>query len=164
MHNMIIDGYNVIHADDTLKRIVERDLRQARRELIGRIARYLGKRKLRITLVFDGHGGITDVDVAVPGRLQVLFSRSGQTADDLILDTLRNAPNARAFTVVTSDMADIGREARALGAEVVSSAEFLGRMRDKPPPPARGGAKPDSPGDIDYWLEQFRKRKDPDDG
>jgi predicted RNA-binding protein with PIN domain len=162
MHNVIIDGYNVIHADDDLKRTVKRDLQRARSDLIGRITRYLEKRKLRITLVFDGHGGITDVDIPVPGRLQVMFSCSGQTADELILETLRSSTNARAFTVVTSDMADIGKEARALGADVVSSADFLQRMQGKVRPPLRESDKKDSVGDVDYWLEQFRNGEEDD--
>lgn len=158
MHNVIVDGYNVLHADADLKKRLGRDLQGARNALVRRVLRYLERKRLRITLVFDGRGGVTGVDTPLPGKLQVLFSRAGQTADELILETLRGSPNPRAFTVVTSDMTHIGREARSLGAEVLPSTGFLERIgepgpRNEPAGPADGVA-----GDIDYWLEKFENR------
>ena len=160
MHEVIIDGYNVIHADDELKSIVRTDLRRARKELSDRIARYLKRRKIRVTLVFDGHGGLTDVDIPVPGTFQILYSCSGQTADELILQILRESRNPRAFTVVTSDMADIGREAGAMGAEVLSSRDFLERIRERSSPGDPASEEVDTKEDVDYWLRQFRRRRD----
>jgi len=162
MQKVIIDGYNVIHADHDLKHAMRKAPLDARRALIDRLARYLEDKRLQLTVVFDGHGGIADVDVEIPGKLQVLFSPAGQTADDLILDVLEDSSNPRRYIVVTSDVADIGRSAGAMGAEVISSRAFLSRIRpverQKEPSPEDGAAD-----DIDYWLEQFGKGGESDD-
>jgi predicted RNA-binding protein with PIN domain len=157
MQKIIVDGYNVVHADERLKRELRVDLHSARRELIGRFAAYLREKNLQITLVFDGRGGLTDVDVEIPGKLQVLYSSSGQSADDLILEILEKSANPRQYIVVTSDMTDIGRNARSLGASVVASSEFLDRMRPKK---QQGPAAPDSgeTEDIEYWMDQFGQK------
>jgi predicted RNA-binding protein with PIN domain len=151
---MIIDGYNVLHADERLKKAARVDLLSARRALVRRLTAYLKTKKLQMTLVFDGRGGITDVDVEIPGKLQVLFSSAGQTADDVIVGMLETSSNPRKYIVVTSDMADIGRAARAMGANVLSSSEFLDRMEPKK---ASGQVENEDAAadDIDYWLKKF---------
>lgn len=158
---MIIDGYNVIYADGRLKNAAKRDLREARRALIDRLARYLKRKNLRTTLVFDGHGGITDVDVEIPGKLQVLFSSAGQSADEIILEILEASSNPRQYIVVTSDMADIGRAARAMGAEIIASPVFLARIRGRESN-AEGAAPAKSDvEDLDFWLEKFGGGEEP---
>ncbi|MCK4773442.1 MAG: NYN domain-containing protein [Candidatus Krumholzibacteria bacterium] len=159
MQKIIVDGYNVIHADERLKRLVRQDLLEARRKLVERLARYLERKNLQTTVVFDGRGGLTDVDVEIPGKLQVLFSASGQTADDLIIEILETSSNAREYIVATSDMADIGRTARAMGAQVVESRAFLARI-DQKKRQIEENAPDEIVEDVDYWLERFRGSDD----
>jgi len=165
MQRIIVDGYNVIHADERLKRWIRSDLQKARTGLIRRLEQYVGRKNLQITVVFDGRGGLTDVEVEIPGKLQVLYSRTGQTADELIIEIVQASSNPRQYIVATSDMADIGRSARALGAEVLESKAFLARIRTKP---SRTGddRKEESVEDVEYWLDQFtaeRENRDNDD-
>jgi uncharacterized protein len=129
--------------------------------LTNRIARYLERKNLQITVVFDGSGGLTDVDVRIPGKLQILFSSSGQTADEVILEMLYDSLNPRRYTVVTSDMADIGRAARGLGAQLLSSTEFLQRIRVKPEAAEKDREEESPVEDIDYWLNKFKERNNP---
>lgn len=156
VQKVIVDGYNVIHADEWLKRMAARGLEEAREALVAWLRDYLSERSVCVTVVFDGAGRLTDVDVAVPGRLQMLFTAGGQTADEMILRILEESANPREYIVVTSDMTDIGRNARAMGASVVRSEEFLARIR-----PKRGrtgsdrASERDSMPDVDFWLEQF---------
>lgn len=157
---MLVDGYNVIHADPELKRSLGRSLERARRGLIEMLAGYLMAKRIQVTVVFDGRGGITDVDVEIPGRLQVLYSASGQSADELIVGLLEGDPNPRQYVVVTSDMADIGRAARSLGAGVLGSREFLARIRRQEGPRRNGANDEPELGDVDYWLERFSRRDD----
>jgi predicted RNA-binding protein with PIN domain len=158
MQKLIVDGYNMIHADPELKRTVRHDLQAARRKLVARLTGYLESKNVRLTVVFDGHGGITDVDVEIPGRLQLLYSAAGQSADELIVEILESAANPREYIVVTSDMADIGRAARSMGVAVLSSREFLDRIGSgEAEPGATDG--PGEIGDVDYWLGRFRDRK-----
>jgi predicted RNA-binding protein with PIN domain len=154
MQKIIVDGYNVIHADPQLKRTVGRSLESARRALVRMLRVYLESKSVRVTLVYDGRGGITDVDVELPGRLQVLYSPAGQSADELILDIVGDSANPREYVVVTSDMADIGREVRSMGAVVLPSPEFLARIRPGRPE-ANAGQTEEASNDVDYWLERF---------
>lgn len=154
---IIIDGYNVVYTDDRLRRLACRDLEAAREALIERLEGYLRGRRLRVTLVFDGRGTIVDAETVLPGKLEVVFSAGAETADELILATLNDSQNPRAYIVVTSDMADIGRAAEKLGCEVVGSKRFLDRIaraggqaaREDPHEPERDY------GDADYWLRKF---------
>ena len=161
MQKLIVDGYNVIHADPDLKRALGSDLESARRALVRRVKRYLETKNVRVTVVFDGRGGIADVDVKIPGRLQIMYSPTGQTADDLILEILETSSNPREYVVVTSDMADIGRTARSLGASVLPSPAFLSRI-NLDPDGAAGPSVAEAADDVDYWLERFRSKHDGD--
>lgn len=161
MQKLIVDGYNVVHADPRLTRLARSDLQAARSELIRRLTRYLGSKNVLLTVVFDGHGGITDVDVEIPGRLQVMYSPSGQTADELILEILEAAANPREYVVVTSDMADIGRSAKSIGASILKSPDFLARIEP------RGSKSRNAPSDatnddVDYWMRRFGGANDQD--
>ena len=152
-----IDGYNLIHADEALKRTANKDLEGARNKLISMLVGYLSDKKLQVTLVFDGRGRLAESDSVVPGQLQVVYSPSPGTADELIVSTLQQSENPRAFIVVTSDMADIGRNARALGAEVIESQHFIERLHGRPErTPGMENEKP-GPEDVDteYWLKKF---------
>ena len=164
MQKIIVDGYNVIHCDPALRQAAKQGMEKARAGLIERVSRYVGEKHVRVTIVFDGAGVITDVESPVPGRLQILFSASGQTADELIVTTLHAHANPREWIVVTSDVADIGRSVAAAGAQVMSSPSFLERI-DAGDAREPGNERPDAeetPGDVDYWLDRFTRRDESD--
>lgn len=158
MQRIIIDGYNVIHADPELRRSLDRDVEAARDALLERLREYVLRRQVRATVVFDGRGGLIDVSAAVPGRLQVVYTPTGQSADDFIVETVL-AARASSYIVVTSDMADIGRRLRSQGAQIMPSDRFLERLRRASPQIAPDAATDEAdeagPGDVDYWMEQF---------
>ncbi len=156
MQKIIVDGYNVIHADPVLKRAAAAGMERAREALLSLLRDYLGVRDVQVTVVFDGAGGIVDAEALIPGRLQVLYSARGQSADEIIVNTLRAHPNPREYIVVTSDMADIGRAVMAQGVALMASAEFLDRIRGGDAPAKASREKPDpSEADVDYWLGMF---------
>jgi predicted RNA-binding protein with PIN domain len=154
---IIIDGYNVIYTDERLRRIACRDLQRARVHLMDRLKRYATGRRIQLTVVFDGRGGLAQAETLLPGKLQALYSAANQTADELILETVRGSSSPRSFVVVTSDMADIGRTARGWGCEVVGSKRFLDRVTAGLRPAGADDeleAQNDL-GDTEYWLRQF---------
>jgi predicted RNA-binding protein with PIN domain len=161
---VIVDGYNVIYTDDALRRHACKDLEGARGRLIDRLCSYVKSRRIRMTVVFDGRGGLTDSEVVVPAKLQVLFSAGGQSADDVIVKTVLESGNPRQFLVVTSDQADIGSRLRPAGCQVMGSKRFLERVDKGTPGAQTPQPHPDGDttglGDTDYWLEQFEA--DPD--
>jgi len=154
---LIIDGYNLIYTDEGLRRTACRDLQGAREKLMVLLKQYLKGRRVQITVVFDGRGGLANAESVVPGKLQVLFSAGNETADDLIIATVRRSSSPRSFVVVSSDMAHIGREARSMGCEVIGSKRFLDRLTAG----GRGAGdeervkKSRDLGDTDYWLNRF---------
>jgi predicted RNA-binding protein with PIN domain len=100
----------------------------------------------RIVVVFDG-----SPPPGVSYGSQVLFSGPGRNADAVILEFLRAQIDRRGWTIVTSDR-PLADQSRFLGAQVESTRTFRDRLgRDV------SEEKPDTPGDLDYWLEQFDK-------
>jgi predicted RNA-binding protein with PIN domain len=154
---IIVDGYNVIYTDDRLRRTACKDLQGARDRLMELLKRYLEERRVQVTVVFDGRGGLAEAESLVPGKLQALYSARNQTADELILATLRRSSNPKSFVVVTSDMADIGRTAMRWGCKVIGSKRFLDRLTAAMPPASSGEGRATRRdlGDTDYWLRQF---------
>ena len=101
-------------------------MEELREELLSTLARYQAARGHRLTVVFDGSRGVGQAsEQRSGGRLRVVFSRQGQTADEAILRLLSG--KGKEWVVVTSDRA-LGREAQASGAVVVSSEEFSSRL------------------------------------
>ena len=157
---IVVDGYNVIYADDALRKIAKSDIERSRRKLVSMVAAYLKEKDLQVTLVFDGRGGMTDATAVIPGRLQVVYSARYQTADELIVSMIAGSPNPRSHIVVTSDRAHIRPAVAEVGCAVIESKEFLARLRGKPArkPGAGSEGKPrGGPDDMDYWLERFRR-------
>lgn len=158
---ILIDGYNVIHSDEGLRRLLSADFERARVELVERLRRYVERKQIQVTIVFDGAGGMLDTASIIPGRLQTVFSRGNQSADELIVSMLEEAANAREFLVVTSDNEDIGRVARALGASVLDSRSFLARLSPRGERVRKREEKPDTlEDDIDYWMKKFGQSED----
>jgi predicted RNA-binding protein with PIN domain len=125
MRRVIVDGYNLLHADPAFSRLADDDLDGARAKLVERVAGYCAG-EARGTIVFDG-GGNPDSDGHphhVAG-VSVIFSPAGQSADSII-ETLaaRGRERGDAVTVVTSDAQ---LQWAVFGGSVVrmSSAEFL---------------------------------------
>ena len=158
MQRIIIDAYNLLHADPELASLSDRDLEGARRGLIRRLSSYLRVKKVEVTLVFDGRE-LSPTGGPAPSRLRVIFSTPPESADDMILRMVEGEKNPRALVVVSSD-GRVARSAGARGAKVVSAQEFWkiivkGRGRED-----KEEEKPEtpSPGEVDEWLRIFTRR------
>jgi len=157
---IIIDGYNVVFTDTALRRIAVKDRARAREALVTKVRSYISDRDVQVTIVFDGRGSYLDAEAVMPGRLQIVYSAEGQTADEVIVSTVQGSQSPQSYIVVTSDMADIGRTARALGCNVIGSKHFLDRMDES----ARGEGDREEPeademNDTDYWLRKFKEEE-----
>jgi predicted RNA-binding protein with PIN domain len=80
-----------------------------------------------MTCVFDGAELDAPVPLAAPRGVRVLFSRAGQTADELIRQLVRAEPQGRPVVVVSSDREVADGVART-GARPVASALLLRRL------------------------------------
>lgn len=116
----LIDGYNVIRRDADLQAREAAGLEAGRAALLALLARVAARLSDDFTVVFDGArrtGGAPSV-----GRVQVLFSRPPETADDVLrrlAATLREGA-----IVVTSDRA-VRDSARRAGAVALTAEAFV---------------------------------------
>jgi predicted RNA-binding protein with PIN domain len=98
---ILVDGYNVIHAWG-----LHRDgLAAARSQLIHILDDYAGYSDEQITVVFDGYRTKKPVSEEQHGRVAVVYTAYGVTADTHIQRTVKAMPAGRASSlrVVTAD-------------------------------------------------------------
>jgi predicted RNA-binding protein with PIN domain len=127
---ILVDGYSLLHSWPALAPGKARHSAMAREELVRRLTEYHDAIGTAITVVFDGAG-----ERGRPGEMtstrgmEVLFSRSGQTADDIIERASAQLAKLGEVLVVTDDYAERDTVI-AFGAMAVSCDVFLGMMRD----------------------------------
>jgi predicted RNA-binding protein with PIN domain len=119
--HMIVDGYNV-----TKRGFGDMSLEHQRARLVTALGGIAAQTGAEVTVVFDG----ADKMVALPGPprgLRVLFSRKGQTADELIRQLVRAEPAGRPVIVVSSDR-EVADGVRRHGAYPLTSDTLLRRI------------------------------------
>lgn len=127
---LIVDGYNVIHAWPSLKRLLDTaSLEDARDELIRRMAVFGLITGDSVTVVFDAHhsAAMSNSEEVVEG-VRVIFTRKGHSADHAIERIAYGASNAGdVITVATSDrfQRDL---VRGMGGAVISALELERRV------------------------------------
>ena len=144
MH-IIIDGYNLIRQSDAFRRFEKVSLEEGRHALLQSLSLYRKQTGHPVTVVFDAwESGSPEVERDRYGGVAVLYSRRGQTADDLIKQMVQN--RREEMVVVTSDR-DIADFAFRRGATAISSPEFELRLQEAKTRSAQagGGASPGRP-------------------
>jgi uncharacterized protein len=132
MERLIVDGYNVIHAWPSLKRLLATaSLEDARDELVRRVAVLGMISGESVTVVFDAHhsASLSNSEETVEG-VRVVFTRKGHSADHAIERLAYEASSARdVITVATSDrfQADL---VRGMGGAVISALELERRVEE----------------------------------
>ncbi len=124
--HLIVDGYNLIRASDSLSRQESISLADGREALLERLAAYKRIKQWPVTVVFDGADGpgLNYRPAQIKG-IKVIFSRLGQIADQVI-ENLVKQKGAQAV-VVTSDRA-LAAACTAAGATILDSLEFEARL------------------------------------
>lgn len=104
---ILIDGYSLLHAWPDLAPRTPRHSAGAREELIHQLTLYRDATGTPITVFFDGGGAPagTPKNESTP-ELEILYSRSGQTADDMIERTTHRLLSYGEVLVVTDDYAE----------------------------------------------------------
>jgi predicted RNA-binding protein with PIN domain len=131
MHQIIIDGYNVIRQTAPYHALAERDdLDQARDALIGDVAA-LATKGTKVTVVFDGTNN--PLSSGVPTKqlgISVIFSPHGRTADSIV-EKLSHEARAKGDTVEVIS-SDAGIQWTVMSGSVMrkSSREFGAEMRE----------------------------------
>jgi predicted RNA-binding protein with PIN domain len=119
-----IDGYNLLF------RLMQRahdDLQTYREAIIQDLNQKAAVLNLDISIVFDATFQIGDRTRTHFNALEILFTAHGETADEYIIDELKQSPHPQKETVVTSDK-KLAWRARSLSAHTVSIEDFLLKM------------------------------------
>lgn len=119
--HLIIDGYNV-----TKRGFGDLSLEQQRTRLVAALAAIAAQTGAETTVVFDGAEKLNAMP-GMPRGLRVLFSRKGQTADELIRALVRAEPAGRPVVVISSDR-EVADGVRRHGAYPLSSDTLLRRI------------------------------------
>ncbi len=122
---ILIDGYSLLHSWPQLAPRKARHSAAAREELIHVLTQYRDAIGTPITVVFDGAGSRRDArEVESRPELEILYSRSGQTADDVIERAAHRLSEFGEVLVVTDDYAE--RETvLSLGSMASSCQSFI---------------------------------------
>lgn len=121
---LLVDGYNVLHANEDLKDLLSVNLEAARNVLMDILCNYQGYRRQQVILVFDaykikGNPG----EILHYHNIDVVYTKEAETADRYIERTAHEIGQRYDVTVVTSD----GLEQviiRGAGCKLMSSREF----------------------------------------
>jgi len=120
--HLVVDGYNV-----TKTGYPALPLEQQRIRLLGGLAMLAQRTQAEVTCVFDGQDLDVPVIMAPPRGVRVRFSRTGETADELIRRLVRAEPQGRPVVVVSTDK-EVADGVRKAGARPVASILLLNRL------------------------------------
>jgi hypothetical protein len=177
---IIIDGYNFLwRAVGSPAGALEGERRHLETQLLVFLRRCP---EARIVLVYDGAAvGPVQGGAARHDRLDIVFSRPPQKADDLVLELSERLRDRGPVTVVSSDRKDIVRRLSGDRVRHFSSEGFgifledflasgsralgAGAALDRKSEPSAGEAEakraaPDA-GEVDEWLQAFAAPKPP---
>lgn len=143
---ILVDGYSLLHSWPELAPGKPRHSLAARDELIYRLTLYRDAVGTPITIVFDGGGAPvgTPKTISTP-ELEVLYSRAGQTADDIIERVAHRMRDFGEVLAVTDDHAE--RETvLAMGGMASSCANFINSVES-------------ALGDLNRDLQNYNRRE-----
>jgi|SRR4051812_10830463 predicted RNA-binding protein with PIN domain len=104
---ILVDGYSLLHSWPELARGRPRHSAAARNELIHRLTLYRDAIETPITIFFDGAGARSGTPPAHSSpELEVLYSRAGQTADQMIERAAHRFAEYGEVLAVTDDLAE----------------------------------------------------------
>lgn len=125
---LLVDGYNIIFAWESLSEIAEENLEAARHALMERLANYRAMRKVNLILVFDAYrvkGNHREVEEV--NGISVVYTKEAETADAYIEKTSKQLSKKYRVRVATSDRLEqiivFGH-----GTQRISASEFLAEV------------------------------------
>lgn len=142
---LLVDGNNIIHSCPELKELHQRGRGLAHQKLRHMLELYQDASGERVVLVFDGRRERMQVEGnRSEHEVQVFYSDSSHTADDVIERLSAKYAKRHRLTVATNDLAEQDMVC-SLGAEVISAESLFQRLKS-------------SQGALDEWLDRHRRR------
>jgi uncharacterized protein len=124
---LMVDGYNLIHANPRLSDIVDRDLDAAREDLLKELTPLAYPDYYHLVMVVFDAAGSHQSEPVVEDRegIELVFTRRGQSADSFIEAAVRYMVSDGEVEVVTNDRMLAG-VVSGFGARVMDGASLLG--------------------------------------
>jgi len=122
---ILVDGYSLLHNWPELAPGHPRHSERSRKELVGVLTRYHDATGTPITVFFDGAGAsATAPRHQADSAVEILFSRRGQTADQMIERAAHRFNDYGEVLVVTDDRAE-RNVVSDMGSSAASCANFI---------------------------------------
>jgi len=118
-----VDGYSLLHSWPQLAPGKARHSAVAREELINRLTQYYDACGTPITIIFDGASGPVIEFPSTP-EVEIIYSKAGQTADQIIERVTHRLGSYGEVLVVTDDLAERDTVSSA-GAMTSSCMNFI---------------------------------------
>lgn len=135
---LLVDGYNIIFAWDSLKDMAQTNLDSARGKLMDILSNFQGYRKMHLILVFDAYKVKGNVGSTVRyHNIDVVYTKEAETADQYIEKVTHEIGRKYRVRVATSDGLEqliimgagaIRVSARELQEEVMAAGEEMRQM------------------------------------
>lgn len=127
---ILVDGYSLLHGWPEIAPREPRFSASAREELIHMLERYSDASRTPVTVVFDGNTtqGVRKEGVST-GQVEILYSRTGQTADQIIERVAHRMKPYGEVLAVTDDLAERDTVI-AMGGVTSSCRTFVGMVQE----------------------------------
>lgn len=136
---LVVDGHSVLFAVPELEKLHRQRTALGREELIRRLTAFQDATDYHVVVVFDGQGSEVGREKA-PGGIQVFYSKTGQTADEVIERLAARYAAKESLIVATGDYKEQETVA-AFGARVWNVEMLLEEMQR-------------AEGDVQDWLKK----------
>ena len=153
----IIDGYNLLHAIPTLKKLLSHDAFQAREQLVQFVSRLTFRRKFRCTIVFDGAQPSSPHPSSTRSPVHIVFSHPN-SADIKIRSMIEASKNRTQLVVISSDH-EILKFAKVCSCATFTSRSFSNLLFEDED---RGEQKDQttlSKSQVEEWMKIFGEKK-----
>ena len=167
---LLADGYNIIHAWDELRELMEEvSLESARWKLMDMLSNYKGVKKTTIILVFDAYlvkgnpGSVTPYH-----NIYVVYTKEAETADHYIERVVTSLPKYYRVRVATTDGLEqviisgqgaVRMSARELYHEIKQVEQELRTQYIENRPPKNNILADHLDEESLAWLEALRRQK-----
>ena len=124
---LLVDGHSVIFAWPDLAEIHRRNTASARENLVRRLTALQDSSEWEVAVVFDGRGSKASSE-SEPSGIAVFYSKSGQTADEIIERLAAKYAATCEVTVATDDHME-RTTVEALGGMSISTDQLLSEIK-----------------------------------
>ncbi len=164
---LLVDGYNIIFAWESLKKVADISLEDARDKLIDILGDYQGYKKINLILVFDAYlvkGGTGSVYKY--NDIYVVYTKEAETADNYIERTATKLKGKYKVTVATSDRLEqviimskgaVRISARELEEDVKLSKKHIKEKIEEFKPVKNNMLIDNLDSETAAWLEKMRR-------